>query len=131
MSNSPSTIIAALNDIALHGPPAKIASDVRPYFTDDAIIVGPDLKRAARGGDAVAASYAEFREAADILDVWIGDPEVDESSSVATATLPWEMHYLCEGVEATECGDDIYVLRREGDDWKICWRAIHARPIES
>jgi Domain of unknown function (DUF4440) len=88
------------------------------------VFVGPDLTRVARGADAAASSYDAFVSSATILDASVGETQVDEFGALAVATLTWSITYIYEGTESTEHGHDLYVLRREGDDWKICWRQI-------
>ncbi|HEX3549360.1 MAG TPA: hypothetical protein VHT53_03255, partial [Candidatus Elarobacter sp.] len=61
---------------------------------------------------------------ADLRDVDVGSPEVDEFVDVAVATLPWRMTYAIDGIEYRDRGHDVYVLRAEGGDWRICWRHI-------
>jgi ketosteroid isomerase-like protein len=125
---TPAEVVQKLNATWLHEPSGTIASAVRALFSDDVVVVGPNLQRMTSGGDAVARSYDEFTSSARILDVQLGDPVVDEFVVVAVATMPWSMTYEYEGRRSTERGHEVYVLRREGNDWKICWRQIVSYP---
>jgi hypothetical protein len=102
-----------------------IAAALAPSFTDDAVIVGPDLQRTARGRRSVAASYAAFAASATVEDYVEGKPTVDFVSGTAVVTLPWSMTYVYEGQRSSEKGYDVYVLVRQ-PAWRIAWRHIVA-----
>ncbi len=127
---SPAEIVTALNDAFINGTPDSIASEVEPYFTDDAVVVSPDLTRAGRGRKAIAQSYVDFKKVARIIDVWTGTPHADHSGDVAVATLAWRMTYEIDETKYSEEGDDIYVFRRDGHEWRIFWRAVHSHPAK-
>jgi hypothetical protein len=81
-------------------------------------------ERVARGGDAAAGSYDAFLAAADLRDVDVGSSEVDEFCELAFATVPWRMTYAINGTEYRDRGHDVYALRAEHGDWRICWRHL-------
>ncbi len=120
-------LVKALN-LAWRSGEADVAARVAPFFTSDAVIVGPDLRRVARGRDAVAASYAEFLAAATVLEYEQDAPEVDLAGDVAVATLGWTMTYEHQGGRSTERGHDVYVLARR-PQWQIVWRYVAASDV--
>jgi ketosteroid isomerase-like protein len=120
-------LVKALNLAWRSGGP-DVAARVAPFFTQDAVIAGPDLRRAARGRDAVAASYAEFLASATVLEYEQDAPEVDLSGDVAVATLGWTMTYENQGGRSTERGHDVYVLARR-PEWQIVWRYVAASAV--
>ncbi len=117
-----------LNDAWLRPSAGGIAAAVRRFFADDVVVVGPDLSRVARGGDAVAASYDAFVRSVKLLDVEVRDPVVDELGDVAVATVVWSMTYEVGGTRSHERGHDVYVLRKSPAAWRICWRQIVSVP---
>jgi ketosteroid isomerase-like protein len=126
---TPAEILATVNEAWLHGAPGQVAPIVRQYFADDAVMIGPDLTRVGRGAEAIAASYDDFIASATILDVSLGEPQIDAFERVAIATLPWSMTYAYQGTQSSERGFDVYVFQRERDTWKICWRQMVTQPI--
>jgi uncharacterized protein (TIGR02246 family) len=122
-------ILAAINDAWRTGPPHQVAAAIRPYFSDDAVIVAPNLARVARGGDAVAASYQEFVETTRVLRAMLGTPEIDVLGDVAVATVTWHMLYVFDGTETVDTGHDVYVLRRREGGWLVCWREVLSSPV--
>jgi uncharacterized protein (TIGR02246 family) len=108
------------------GPPGSIAGGIRAHFAADAVIVGPDLTRVARGRDAVAQSYADFAASATIVESSLDDPEIDVSSDVAVATMTWRMRYTYEGAQMREGGVDTYVFARRDGRWLVVWRRLES-----
>ena len=124
---SPKEVVTKLNEIWPHESADRVAAAVRPLFADDAVIVSPDQVRVVRSGDAAAASYEGFLRNATVSDLRFGEPVVDEFGDCAVATVAWSMAYELQGVRMAEEGHDVYVLRRLGDRWAICWREIVPR----
>jgi len=119
-------VIQSINDAWQTGPPESVAARVRPYFAADAVVVGPDLTRVARGGDAVAASYADFVASTTIIESTLDDPQIDVSADVAAATMTWRMRYEYEGAQTTEAGVDTYVFARRDGHWIVVWRHLES-----
>lgn len=122
-SLDPGGVLAEINRIWREHAPEAIAELLAPHFTEDVVVVAPSLARVARGRAAVTASYGDFVRSANVLEVSIEAPEVDDFGDVAIATMPWRMRYEFGGREGTECGFDTYVLRREDEAWRVCWRS--------
>jgi ketosteroid isomerase-like protein len=131
MSLEPAGVLAAINDAWLNAAPNDIEARIAEYFTDDAIVVAPNLARVAKGGAAVAASYADFMRNAKILELQLDEPVVDAGGTVAVATMSWKMRYEIEGRESGESGYDTYVFRYEDDRWRIFWRSMISRLASS
>jgi uncharacterized protein (TIGR02246 family) len=131
MSDSAEAIRAVLHGLeqAWRGAhPATVAEAVGDYFAADAVLLGPDLTRVARGRDAIAQSFAEFARAAVVTSMSAHEPEIDVSDDVAVATLKWEIRYIYADVESFERGHDTYVFARRDGRWLIVWRAVAAQP---
>lgn len=120
--------LEALNDVWQSTPPAEVAEKVAPFFSGDAVVVGPGLARLARGRDEIARSYADFTANATLLEVALEPPEVDVSERVAVATLKWKMRYRYHDAETSLTGYDVYVLVPEGERWLIVWRKLESYP---
>lgn len=123
-SPDPTEILTAINRIWQEADPKEIASLVEPYFTDDIVVVAPNLVRVAKGRAAAAASYADFVRSITILQVQIEQPQVDFCGNVAIATMRWKMQYEFGGRSNAESGHDAYVFRLDGGCWRICWRCV-------
>lgn len=111
--------------------PATVAEALSEYFAADAVLMGPDLTRVARGRDAIAQSFGEFARAAIVTSITAADPEIDVSIDVAVATRKWELRYIYADVESFERFHDTYVFARRDGRWLIVWRAIAAQPAAS
>jgi ketosteroid isomerase-like protein len=125
---TPGEVVKKLNSLWLQSVPGTIAPAIREFFTDDVVIVGPNLQRVAGGRDAVAQSYDDFASRAKVLGAQFGDPVADEFAAVAVATMPWALTYEFEGIRVSEHGHEVYVLRCEDSVWKVCWRQIVSYP---
>jgi ketosteroid isomerase-like protein len=123
-SPDPAGVLTEINRIWQTAAPDNVADLIAPYFTEDAVVVAPNLARVARGRGPVAASYGDFARSAKILEVRIEEPHVDFFSDVAVATMPWSMSYEFDGRRSSERGYDTYVFRRETGRWQICWRSM-------
>ncbi|HEX8805861.1 MAG TPA: nuclear transport factor 2 family protein [Candidatus Aquilonibacter sp.] len=125
----PIEVIRALNEAWRDREAGTIALVVRPLLSNDVVVVGPNLARIPGDADALARSYDDFKSSATILKLEFGDTLVDTLGDVAIATMPWSMTYEFGGQRSSERGHEVYVLRHEGDDWKICWRQIVSFPV--
>lgn len=123
-SPDPAGILTEINRIWQEAEPGEIADLVAPYFTEDVVVVAPNLARVAKGRAAVAASYGDFVRSTKILEVHIEEPQVDLFGNLAVATMRWTMHYEFDGRPSIESGHDAYVFALEGGCWRICWRSV-------
>ena len=123
-SPDPAGILSEINRIWQDAAAEEIADLVAPYFTEDAVVVAPNLVRVAKGRASVAARYGDFVRSTKILELRIEEPQVDFCGDIAVATARWKMHYECGGRESAEDGHDTYVFRLEDGRWRICWRSV-------
>ncbi len=125
-SPDPAGILSEINRIWQDAAPEEIADLVAPYFTEDAVIVAPNLVRVAKGCASVSASYGDFACSTKIVELHIEEPQVDFCGNVAVATMCWQMGYEIDGRLSTESGHDTYVFTFADERWRICWRAVTA-----
>ena len=117
-------VLRAVNRAWRELDPDAIAPALRPLFCDDAAIVGPRFAALADGRDAAVASYADFARAAVVTDFAMDDPTVRLSGDTAIATYGWRIVYDLDATHYDETGHDIVVLRRDGERWRVLWRAM-------
>ena len=101
--------------------------ELRDCFSPDAVLVGPDLVQRLVGRDPIVDSYAEFLEAAMIVSFESEPPSVDVFGDTAVTLTPWSVSYELEGTTHHESGNDLIVLMRGGDGWKVAWRTLVVR----
>lgn len=123
-SPDPAGILSEINRIWQDAAPEAIADLVAPYFTEDAVIVAPNLVRVAKGCASVSSSYGDFVRSTKILELRIEEPQVDFCGNVAVATMRWKMRYEFDGRPSAESGHDTYVFTFGDKRWRICWRAV-------
>ena len=125
------SIIATINDAWQKEKPGEIAAKIRRFIADDAVIIGPALTRVVENGDAFAKSYDDFAGSARFVSVELDPPDIDLLGETAVATMEWQVRYVLEEVDQTETGYDVYVFRRDRDEWKLTWRHIASSAHET
>lgn len=128
MNESPDAVVRALNEAWQSADPNRILHDVPKLYADDAVVATGDGTRTARGRKEIVDSYLAFARDARLLNSALDEPVIDRFGTVAVATLQWSMTYEFGGAASDETGQDVYVLQRVGEFWRICWREVAARP---
>lgn len=128
MNDSPEAVILNLTSAWRSADPEFISANVGKLYANDAVVALADGTRAAAGRDAIVSSYVDFARDAKLLDSRVDEPVIDRFDGVAVATLRWQMSYEFGGTRSDESGRDLYVLRRDGQFWCICWREVATRP---
>jgi len=95
-------------------------------FHEDAVILGPGYREAARGRALCAASYRDFAENADVLFYEETGHILRTWEAAAVHTFAWAMDYRRPGGSCRERGTDQQVFQRTGDRWELVWRHIEA-----
>jgi ketosteroid isomerase-like protein len=128
-SLEPDAILRAIHDAWRNLRPGEIAARIADHFTDDVVMVAPNLIRVTRGRAQVAESYADFARSASVFEAQIDEPAIDYfGDELAVATMAWRIHYYFGGVRSDETGHDTYVFRRDAGRWRICWRSMASAP---
>lgn len=104
--------------------PETITSELRRYFAEDMVIVGPDLRVLARGSEACTRSYAEFISNASINTYESGELAIELFGDVAIAVHPWSMTFSIFGRQSTESGREVFTFTRSNGSWRAIWRAM-------
>jgi ketosteroid isomerase-like protein len=122
---SAAEVVATINAAWRTGRTEGLAT----HFDPDIVIVGPEYRPLARGVEACLASYRDFLRVSVIHDYRQADVSVHEAGGVAVVTYTWEMDYEQGGRRSRETGTDLFVLRREGEQWLAVWRAVTFSPV--
>ena len=114
MSDPPLEVVRAIN-AAWTGGHAR--DELPELFTDEAVIVGPDMALLATGRDACVQSYVEFEEF---------DHRVYRYGSAVVVDYAYRAMYRRDGEELTDYGRDVILVVETVSGWRAAWRM--ARP---
>lgn len=123
MSDSPLEQVEAINQAWIEG---RAAEDLPGLFTEEAVIVGPDLRRLAEGRAACVESYVQFAGETTLHEFQEFDHRVDDFGSVAVVDYAYRAVYEREGEQVTDYGRDVVLAVDTGSGWLAAWRM--ARP---
>ncbi|MGH2980340.1 MAG: nuclear transport factor 2 family protein, partial [Solirubrobacterales bacterium] len=119
MSGTPLELVQAINDAWIEGRAAEVLPEL---FTEDAVIVGPDLSRLAEGRDACIESYARFAEETDLIEFEHFDHRVDAFGGAAVVDYAYRAVYRRAGEELTDYGRDVILAVEAESGWQMAWR---------
>jgi hypothetical protein len=123
MSDSPLELVEAINQAWTEG---RAAEALRGMFTEEAVIVGPDLTRLAEGRDACVERYVRFAAEIALHEFAEFDHRVDTFGAAAVVDYAYRAVYEREGEELTDFGRDVIMAVDTGSGWQAAWRM--ARP---
>jgi hypothetical protein len=123
MSDSPLELAEAINAAWTEG---RAAEDLPGLFTEDAVIVGPDLSRLAEGRDACVESYVRFAAEIALHEFAEFDHRVDTFGAAAVVDYAYRAVYEREEEELTDFGRDVILAVESDSGWQAAWRM--ARP---
>jgi ketosteroid isomerase-like protein len=119
------SLLGRINEAWLGGH----AERLNEWFHEDVVVKGPDFKEMARGREACVRSYADFIRLAKVGDFRASEPVIDLIGDLAVVISPWEIDYSMNDRDYHECGRDLLVLAREGEGWRVAWRAVLSSPL--
>lgn len=123
MSDPPLDVVRAIN-AAWAGGHAR--EELPELFTDEAVIVGPDLARLATGRDECVQSYVEFEAAIELVEFEEFDHRIDRFGPAAVVDYAYRAVYRRDGEELTDYGRDVILVVETVSGWRAAWRM--ARP---
>jgi hypothetical protein len=123
VSATPLDLARAINEAWCQGRAAEALPEL---FTEEAVIVGPDLSRLAEDRDACVASYVEFANEIDVIEFDEFDHRVDAYGPAAVVDYAYRAVYRRDGEELTDYGRDVIVAVETPSGWQVAWRM--ARP---
>jgi hypothetical protein len=123
VSDAALEVARAINAAWVRG---RARQELPELFTDEAVIVGPDLARLAVGRDACVQSYVEFEAGIDLVDFEEFDHRIDRFGSVAVVDYAYRAVYRRDGEELTDFGRDVILVVQTLSGWRAAWRM--ARP---
>lgn len=106
------------------------ADQLKEYFHDDLVILGPNLQRMGEGKKACMESYKEFIAQAIVHDYREIDHTIDVWGNTAVVTYVFDISYEMNGQTFRESGHDMFVFNREGEQWLAVWRMVLPSPAE-
>jgi hypothetical protein len=123
VSATPVELVLAINRAWTEGRAAEALPEL---FTEQAVIVGPDLARLATGRAECVASYVRFAEETELLEFDEFDHRVDEFDTAAIVDYAYRAVHRRDGKEQTDYGRDVILAVRTDAGWLAAWRM--ARP---
>jgi hypothetical protein len=123
MSDSPLELVEAINTAWTKG---RAAQDLPDLFTEEAVIVGPDLSRLAEGRDTCVESYVQFAAEIALHEFAEFDHRVDSFGAAAVVDYAYRAVYKRDGEELTDFGRDVILAVETDSGWQAAWRM--ARP---
>jgi hypothetical protein len=123
VSDAPLDVVRAIN-AAWAGGHAR--EELPELFTDEAVIVGPDLARLATGRDECVQSYVEFAAGIDLVEFEEFDHRIDRFGSAVMVDYAYRAVYRRDGEELTDWGRDVVLMVETVSGWRAAWRM--ARP---
>ncbi len=122
MNESPESVLSSLAAAWQSADVERVRREIGKLYSDNAVIAMMDGTRTAKGRDAIVSSYETFARDAKLVESKVREPVIDRFDRIAVATVKWSMTYEFGGTRSSETGRDVYVLHRDGQFWKICWR---------
>ena len=123
MNDAPLEVVRAIN-AAWTGGHAR--DELPELFTDEAVIVGPDMALLATGRDACVRSYVEFEDSIDLVEFEEFDHRVYRYGSAVVVDYAYRAVYRRDGEELTDYGRDVILVVETVSGWRAAWRM--ARP---
>ncbi len=120
-------VVQEVNEAWVKGHPENLEN----FFREDMVIVPPDFQQRAVGRESCVASYKDFCRQATVQDFMEKDPGIDVFGNTAVVTYSFEIRYEMKGGTFHEAGRDVFVLLREGGNWRAVWRTMIPLPQES
>jgi ketosteroid isomerase-like protein len=115
-------VMQEINRAWVHGRPEEMELHLHP----DMVIVTSDVEYRADGRQACIASYKDFCDRATIQDYKEDKPNVDVFGDQAVVIYQFDISYELEGAAHRDKGADIFVFKREQDQWRAIWRTLVA-----
>lgn len=113
-------VMQKINQAWVHNRPGEMESHLHP----DMVIITSDVEYRADGRDACIDSYKDFCKRATIREYKEEKPNVDIFDDQAVVIYQFDISYDLEGEVHRDRGSDIFVFRREKDQWLAIWRTL-------
>jgi hypothetical protein len=98
--------------------------DMELHLHPNMVIVTSDVEYRADGREACIASYRDFCDRAEIQEYKEDKPNVDIFGEQAVVIYQFDISYKLEGATHRDRGSDIFVFKREQDQWQAIWRTL-------
>jgi uncharacterized protein (TIGR02246 family) len=103
---------------------AGAAHEVGNLFDEKVVVVAPGLQGRVEGREAAVRSYEEYVHHARTHSFEELEHSIDVFGDLAVVAYRFAIRYTLndEGGEHDETGEEVLVLRRGADGWKVIWR---------
>lgn len=112
--------LSRINEAWLNGRPEAMGEWIHP----NVVMVFPGFGGKSEGREAFIGGFREFCETARVIELTMGDVEVDALAATAVASFPFEMLYERAGIRYRCRGRDVWIFTREGERWLAAWRTM-------
>lgn len=119
-------LIERSNAAWLAGNPEETAF----LFAANARLVAPGLAATIEGRDAIVQTYAEMVATTTTERFEITDRSLSIDDRVAVAAYVFEISYQAADQRYHERGQEILVLRNDGNRWLVTWRTQISLPVD-
>ena len=102
--------------------------DLSRFYRPDVVFVQPGLKARVEGREACVQSYREFLAMAIVHGYVEDEPLIDSFGETAIAATRFEIDYELATGRYQEAGQDVLVLTRDEDGWRVAWRTLISEP---
>jgi ketosteroid isomerase-like protein len=96
---------------------------VRASLAEDVEFLSRDFAGPVVGREAVLKSIRTFLQRVRVHEYNATDLKSHRSGPVAVITYRWQMEWTAGEAHRSSSGRDVLVLRGEGGDWRLVWRA--------
>lgn len=114
------TLIQEINRCWYEGRPA----DLSAYFHQNVVFNSPDFKHQVTGKENCIQTYIDFMNNSSVLEYTENNPTVQVFEKTAIVAYDFEMKYEQKGKIYHEKGTDILAFEKDGQSWKVIWRAL-------
>jgi ketosteroid isomerase-like protein len=113
-------VLHSINAAWREGHPLSMLKYLHPEIT----MVLPKFTGTVQGRDTLIASFEEFCKNAKIIEYKESDESISVIGDCAIATYCFQMIYERSAYREDSQGRDLWVFRKQGDDWVAVWRTM-------
>ncbi|MFT4062142.1 MAG: nuclear transport factor 2 family protein [Edaphocola sp.] len=113
-------LVQKINNCWYQGRP----TDLLDYFHQDVVFNSPDFKHQITSKENCVQTYTDFMNISSVIDYIESSPNIRIFEKTAIVTYDFEMKYEQKDKTYHEIGTDILVFGKDGQSWKVIWRAM-------
>jgi ketosteroid isomerase-like protein len=97
-------------------------SELDSFFDDNVVFFHPARSEKVVGKAAMIESYQQFLSSSTVHHFKITHLNIDVYDNTAIAVLTFDVVYQIQDNTYQEKGNDLMILNKNNNDWKIIWR---------